>query len=56
MATLCENAEEKQQGITRYLWCKQSNSICAFYRYCTNDRCLKMTEKYTQCKVRYKNG
>ena len=56
MVTVCENAEEKQEGIARYLWCKKTNTICAFYRYCTNDRCLKMTEKYPTCKARCKDG
>lgn len=56
MNNLCEYAEQRNQGIAKYLWCIKVNEICPFCRYCTNDKCLKMTNKYTQCKVRMNDG
>jgi hypothetical protein len=35
-----------------FLFCIRVDSICGHSRYCTNDRCIKMTNSYTKCKVR----
>lgn len=52
MQNLCEYAEEKKSNNAICLKCKKNGNYCGFQRYCIEERCLKMRNTYTICKVR----
>lgn len=53
---ICEYGMPHNNSFGIYMICKKNNSICTFVRYCVNERCLKMTSSYSNCKERNKNG
>ena len=53
---LCEFGTYYNKGFNIYLMCNKTNSMCGFVRYCAEERCLKMIDSYSKCKVRNKNG
>lgn len=51
---LCEFAKDESSAIYKVMRCTLNNEVCGFYRYCTNERCVKMTPYFYRygCKLR----
>lgn len=52
MQGLCKFGEVKKINGIEYLECTIANGYCAFIRYCSNEKCLKMIERYKNCPNR----
>lgn len=51
---LCPKGDFRFSGSSIIANCTLDKLPCTHVRYCMNDRCLKPTKDYTQCKC-YKN-
>ena len=49
MSELCEFGEIQMQNNIEYLKCTIANGYCAYIRFCSNDKCLKMLPSYVDC-------
>jgi hypothetical protein len=47
---LCDNSIDMSNGIDIKLICIKTNLPCAYYRWCTNESCIKMLVNYVECK------
>lgn len=52
---LCEYSKDISSGININLLCSLTNQTCAYYRYCSTEQRIKMTDKYTLCRMRGEN-
>ena len=54
---LCKHATLFNDGRHKYLLCNEINSVCCFFRWCNNEMCFKMLDKYMQkCKLAKQGG
>jgi len=47
---LCNNSIDMSNGIEIKLVCLKTNLPCAYYRWCCNESCIKMLNKWIECR------
>jgi len=47
---LCNNSIDMSNGIEIKLICNKTNLPCAYYRWCGNESCIKMLDKWIECR------
>ena len=53
MSDLCKYSKKIHKNNVEILECTIADSYCAFFRFCTNDWCLKMTPAADNCIQKY---
>lgn len=53
MSKLCKNGTLVKNGIDNVFICNETNYICGHIRWCTTDKCIKMTSGYKDCERKY---
>lgn len=49
---LCEYSKDISGNNQVQLLCIITNQACGYYRWCSNDQRIKMTDKYSECRIR----
>ena len=55
MDKLCEHGTYIKKSMTQGIWCNKVNDWCAFAYMCTNERKVKHTPKYVDCRAKNNN-